>query len=69
LSSFEHDYIEEDSATEPRDSTSKLLLGQSPNSEQGNTVWNAKVRCSQLKFVDYIFSLFISCVALSSVEW
>ncbi|XP_027914489.1 protein SHORT ROOT IN SALT MEDIUM 1 isoform X1 [Vigna unguiculata] len=41
--SFEHDYIEEDSATEPRDSTSKLLLGQSPNSEQGNTVWNAKI--------------------------
>ncbi|XP_047171820.1 protein SHORT ROOT IN SALT MEDIUM 1 isoform X1 [Vigna umbellata] len=41
--SFEHDYIEVDSATEPRDSTSKLLLGQSPNSEQGNTVWNAKI--------------------------
>ncbi|KAK7348760.1 hypothetical protein VNO80_23419 [Phaseolus coccineus] len=41
--SFEHEYVEEESATEPRDSTSKLLLGQSPNSEQGNTVWNAKI--------------------------
>ncbi|ESW25551.1 hypothetical protein PHAVU_003G045700 [Phaseolus vulgaris] len=41
--SFEHEYVEEESATEPRDSTSKLLLGQSPNSEPGNTVWNAKI--------------------------
>jgi len=57
LSSFEHEYVEEESATEPRDSTSKLLLGQSPNSEPGNTVWNAKVCCSPLN-CSLCFSLF-----------
>ncbi|TKY69650.1 Cell division cycle and apoptosis regulator protein 1 [Spatholobus suberectus] len=41
--SFEHDFVEEESATEPRDSSNKLLVGQPPNSEQGNTVWNAKI--------------------------
>ncbi|CAJ1932020.1 unnamed protein product [Sphenostylis stenocarpa] len=41
--SFEHDFVEEESSTEPRDSSSKLLVGQSPNSEKGNTVWNAKI--------------------------
>ncbi|KAJ1423672.1 EF-hand domain [Sesbania bispinosa] len=40
--SFEHDFIEEN-ATEPRDSSSKLLMGRPPSSEQGNTVWNAKI--------------------------
>ncbi|KAH1264622.1 Cell division cycle and apoptosis regulator protein 1 [Glycine max] len=41
--SFEHDFVEEESATEPRDSSNKLLVGQPPNSLQGNTVWNAKI--------------------------
>jgi len=54
LSSFEHDFVEEESATEPRDSSNKLLVGQPPNSLQGNTVWNAKVG-SLLKFVIYVF--------------
>lgn len=60
LSSFEHDFVEEESATEPRDSSNKLLVGQPPNSEQGNTVWNAKVSLI-LKFVIYIlFILYLS---------
>ncbi|KAK7407389.1 hypothetical protein VNO78_09269 [Psophocarpus tetragonolobus] len=41
--SFEHDFIEEESVTEPRDSNNKLLVGPPPNSEQGNTIWNAKI--------------------------
>ncbi|RZC24418.1 protein SHORT ROOT IN SALT MEDIUM 1-like [Glycine soja] len=41
--SFEHDFVEEENATEPRDSSNKLLVGQLPNSEHGNTVWNAKI--------------------------
>jgi hypothetical protein len=40
LSSFEHDFVEEESA---RDSSSKLLTVQPTSSEQRNTVWNAKV--------------------------
>lgn len=61
LSSFEHDFVEEESATEPRDSSNKLLVGQPPNSLQGNTVWNAKVG-SLVKFVIYVFlSIYIMC--------
>ncbi|XP_057726340.1 protein SHORT ROOT IN SALT MEDIUM 1 [Arachis stenosperma] len=41
--SFEHDFIEEGSFTETRESSDKLLMGQPPNSIQGNTVWNAKI--------------------------
>ncbi|XP_058777326.1 protein SHORT ROOT IN SALT MEDIUM 1 isoform X1 [Vicia villosa] len=37
--SFEHDFIEESG----RDTSGKLLTGQPTSSEQGNTVWNAKV--------------------------
>ncbi|GAU51142.1 hypothetical protein TSUD_240810 [Trifolium subterraneum] len=40
LSSFEHDFVEEESA---RDSSCKLLTVQPTSSEQKNTVWNAKV--------------------------
>jgi hypothetical protein len=40
LSSFEHDFVEEESA---RDSSSKILTVQPTSSEQRNTVWNAKV--------------------------
>ncbi|CAL5188797.1 unnamed protein product [Lathyrus oleraceus] len=38
--SFEHDFVEEESA---RGTSGKLLSGQPTSSEQGNTVWNAKV--------------------------
>ncbi|KAK2429180.1 protein SHORT ROOT IN SALT MEDIUM [Trifolium repens] len=38
--SFEHDFVEEESA---RDSSSKLLTVQPTSSEQRKTVWNAKV--------------------------
>ncbi|CAK8536684.1 unnamed protein product [Lathyrus sativus] len=38
--SFEHDFVEEESA---RGTSGKLLTGQPTSSEQGNTVWNAKV--------------------------
>ncbi|KAK7274864.1 hypothetical protein RIF29_15964 [Crotalaria pallida] len=41
--SFEHDFIEDASATEPRDSSNKLLMEQPPCSEPRNTVWNAKI--------------------------
>ncbi|KAE9605540.1 putative Cell cycle and apoptosis regulator protein [Lupinus albus] len=41
--SFEHDFFEEASSTEPRDSSNKLLMGPAPISEPGNTVWNAKI--------------------------
>ncbi|XP_012568287.1 protein SHORT ROOT IN SALT MEDIUM 1 isoform X2 [Cicer arietinum] len=37
--SFEHDFVEES----VKDSSGKLLTGQPSISEQGNTVWNAKV--------------------------
>lgn len=57
LSSFEHDFVEEESAIEPRDSSGKLLMGQSPSTEQGNTVWNAKVGLIS-KFVGNVFSLY-----------
>lgn len=39
LGSFEHDFVEES----VKDSSGKLLTGQPSISEQGNTVWNAKV--------------------------
>lgn len=54
LSSFEHDFVEEESA---RDSSSKLLVGQPTGTEQGNTVWNAKVGLTY-KFINFTF-LFI----------
>ncbi|XP_061366325.1 protein SHORT ROOT IN SALT MEDIUM 1 isoform X2 [Gastrolobium bilobum] len=41
--SFEHDFVEEESAIEPRDSSSKLSMGQPLSSEKGSTVWNAKI--------------------------
>ncbi|XP_019460840.1 PREDICTED: cell division cycle and apoptosis regulator protein 1 isoform X2 [Lupinus angustifolius] len=41
--SFEHDFFEEASSTEPRDSSNKLLMGPATSSEPGNIVWNAKI--------------------------
>ncbi|KAF7828032.1 cell division cycle and apoptosis regulator protein 1 [Senna tora] len=42
--SFEHDFVEEECAAEPKDlSSTKLLVGQPSSSEQRNTVWNAKI--------------------------
>lgn len=62
LSSFEHDFVQEESAIEPRDTSTKLLNGQPPNSEQGNTVWNAKVG----SILTFVFSLFclMNCIEL-----
>lgn len=51
LSSFEHDFVEEESA---RDSSSKLLVGQPTGTGQGNTVWNAKVGLTY-KFINFTF--------------
>ena len=42
-SSFEHDFIEEDNLAEPKELSSKLLPVEPEKSEQGSTVWNAKV--------------------------
>ncbi|KAK4263478.1 hypothetical protein QN277_028877 [Acacia crassicarpa] len=42
--SFDHDFVEEECATEPKDPSSMKLLTASPaNAEQQNTVWNAKI--------------------------
>lgn len=43
LSSFEHDFVEEESEVDPKVTSTKLLTGEPAESEQGSTVWNAKV--------------------------
>ncbi|MED6148926.1 hypothetical protein PIB30_057587 [Stylosanthes scabra] len=41
--SFEHDFIEEESSTEIKQASGKLLMGQPASSIPGNTVWNSKI--------------------------
>lgn len=41
--SFEHDFVEEENATELKERATEMLVEEPEKSGRGNIVWNAKV--------------------------